>query len=701
MALKNLKNKFGPNSGKKRNFDSIHINAGGRHFENHTKLDDGLTKLRQSKPKISDTLNKFNQTKQKPSQAIDKFGPTKPKISDRLDIFGLTKPKISDTLDIFGSTKPKISDTLDTFKPTKPKISDTLDKQNFSNLEKLWETWVPNGTWTVGKYNGRSSLDTLLRGEIYSHTTPPTLIDRKLFVLDIEDDVNNHPFIGDTFDPRATFAKPGTFYFNTGKTFNRGTENPQITFETAGIDKQPHKSLSELGADLRRSGGWQALYNANHTPKEGGTFDGFFKPYHYGANVTRDKLDIRDNNGSYSLFNWSRTALLGMGEGEPYMVSDLPAFNSQRPFHSFATREVNLARSLVDAVRLGSFLTSPSGIQFIARQNLLGLLGSQTITPTLVGADGELDALIKSPQKYNKFYNPLSSIAVAGLKITGTDPNVLIRKDLGEAKYQPPLNLGTLEPDNNINLSFIDKGDQLKDSTKEFPFFPSGTISPKKGKKVGDKQTNLDFGKKEDNKYLEKLKLAHPNDNGIVTARKNGMPFYFKDMRDGAFIVFRAYIEGLTENVSPSWSSHNYMGRSEPVYTYERAERELNFTLKLVAQSSDELNSIYKKMNRLTSLCYPEYITDNYGKNRMKPPLTKFRLGDLFGKTDNEVLGFIKSLSYNIDQSSTYSVTDGKRVPRHINATISYQVIHGKLPELKNGNDAGNEDYKFYGFVGE
>ena len=98
-----------------------------------------------------------------------------------------------------------------------------------------------------------------------------------------------------------------------------------------------------------------------------------------------------------------------------------------------------------------------------------------------------------------------------------------------------------------------------------------------------------------------------------VESIENGMPFYFKDLRDNTYIFFRAYIEGLTENISPSYAPHNYIGRSEPVWTYERAEREISMTLKLVAQTPDELEMIYKKMDRLTSLCYPEYIDDDYG----------------------------------------------------------------------------------------
>ena len=119
-------------------------------------------------------------------------------------------------------------------------------------------------------------------------------------------------------------------------------------------------------------------------------------------------------------------------------------------------------------------------------------------------------------------------------------------------------------------------------------------------------------------------------------------------------------------------------------------------------------------MDRLTSLCYPQYTSDDaeysdpYG-NRMKPPLTKLRYGELYGSQNNELKGYIKSLNYSVDQSSTYETgypSPGNdvdddiqqnqregRVPRHILATISYQVIHAKAPRLSS-------DFDFYGYVG-
>ena len=72
----------------------------------------------------------------------------------------------------------------------------------------------------------------------------------------------------------------------------------------------------------------------------------------------------------------------------------------------------------------------------------------------------------------------------------------------------------------------------------------------------------------------------------------------------------------------------------------------------------------------------------------MKPPLTKLRLGEMFGTRDNELMGYIKSLSYSVEQSSTWESQPGRRVPRHITATIGYQVIHANVPNLET---------KFYG----
>ena len=185
-------------------------------------------------------------------------------------------------------------------------------------------------------------------------------------------------------------------------------------------------------------------------------------------------------------------------------------------------------------------------------------------------------------------------------------------------------------------------------------------------------------------------------------SKENGMPFYFKDLRDNTYVFFRAYIDGLVENFSPSWPGTNYVGKSEPVYTYERCERDISFNLKLFAQTGDELKMIYKKMNRLSSMCYPEYAKDEQiipAKTRMKPPLLKFRLGELFGSTNAELTGFLKSLSYTFPDEGTWETEVGYRVPKYVSVAISYQVIHTTSPSLDFTTKGKGKNIDFYGIT--
>ena len=66
----------------------------------------------------------------------------------------------------------------------------------------------------------------------------------------------------------------------------------------------------------------------------------------------------------------------------------------------------------------------------------------------------------------------------------------------------------------------------------------------------------------------------------------------------------------------------------------------------------------------------------------MKPPLIKFRMGDIYGSENNEMTGFLKSISYVVPDSAVWETQRGRKVPKFVEATIGYQVIHGSVPEL-------------------
>ena len=181
---------------------------------------------------------------------------------------------------------------------------------------------------------------------------------------------------------------------------------------------------------------------------------------------------------------------------------------------------------------------------------------------------------------------------------------------------------------------------------------------------------------------LQDASTDWPNFQEVVESEKYGMPFYFKDLRDNKYVVFRAYLQSLTEDLSPNWNTENYIGRSESVYSYTSTERTINFTFRTAAHSQNELGIIYEKINLLTSMVYPEYKKDGNldNKIRMKPPLTRFRLGELFGNSKHDIAGFIKSLSYAWPENSPWEIENGKRVPKVCDITVAYQVIHEAPP---------------------
>ena len=153
----------------------------------------------------------------------------------------------------------------------------------------------------------------------------------------------------------------------------------------------------------------------------------------------------------------------------------------------------------------------------------------------------------------------------------------------------------------------------------------------------------------------------------------------WKDLRDGGYIYFRGYITGITENLSPSWTPTNYIGRSEPVYSYERAERDVSFNLAVFPSNYKEEVYMYNKIERLTSMVYPEYMADNNGSTRMKPPFTEMYMAHIGNKTKGQ-FGYIKSLSYTVNESGDWNAVSN--LPRVFNIAISYQIIGKRPPAL-------------------
>ena len=613
----------------------------------------------------------------------------------------------------------ELQERVESFKSVQP-IDRFSTKLNYNETPFNESAFTFSADLTQRGGRDNPLLDSVLRGRVYEPIRfSQDFVNDNLFVKPETGEITNQLFKEQTFDPRAPFAKEGTLYFNTNNSFNPAT-NPTDFSTAIGNNDLPYTPLTELGGQFKENLSWENLYQLNHVPKSSPKYKGV-DAVSYGPNVSRDNLNIGSNQTIYGQKSGFRSFNRFK---EPYIVSPI------------GERDKYFNRLGNDVERLSNFLLSPQGLAFIARTNFNG----ENSRAVYFSKQGKLK---QTGQRFKQRYNPLSTLLTAAGR-AGFAPIGLVDKTepgldslFGSDEYGTVRTaaFGNIQFSStvpyDINRSFTDGGARDgfgfgKSLFNALTFQSGRDITLKKDSGGGDTQTlapMISGDSLQKKIFSTQVKGATGGPfAGLLDPVENvqeGMPFYFKDLRDNTYIFFRAYIEGLTENVSPTYAVHNYIGRSEPVYTYERGEREISFTLKLVAQTKSELRAMYAKMNRLTSLCYPQYTSDDdeysdpYG-NRMKPPLTKMRYGELYGTMNNELKGYIKSLSYSVDQSSTYETgypspgpgkNDGSdrdikrrdregRVPRHMLVTIGYQVIHAKAPRL-------SDDFNFYGYVGE
>lgn len=112
-------------------------------------------------------------------------------------------------------------------------------------------------------------------------------------------------------------------------------------------------------------------------------------------------------------------------------------------------------------------------------------------------------------------------------------------------------------------------------------------------------------------------------------------------------------ITGLSETLSPSWSSFRMVGSPFNSYVYDSIERSVSFTVKLYALNPLQHKENWDTIQKLTNLVYPAaYIG---GAGAVTAPVTTITIGDIYVNK----YGFIESLSYTADDESTWELGRG------------------------------------------
>ena len=120
------------------------------------------------------------------------------------------------------------------------------------------------------------------------------------------------------------------------------------------------------------------------------------------------------------------------------------------------------------------------------------------------------------------------------------------------------------------------------------------------------------------------------------------VPFYIQDLRTNEIISFHAFLSSLSDTITPNFNSTPGYGRMDPVQIYSDTKRSVSVSFTLMATSKEDFDAMWYKINKLTTLVYPQWsqgtkVSNNDENVFIQPfsqvigasPLVRLRVGDV------------------------------------------------------------------------
>jgi hypothetical protein len=136
------------------------------------------------------------------------------------------------------------------------------------------------------------------------------------------------------------------------------------------------------------------------------------------------------------------------------------------------------------------------------------------------------------------------------------------------------------------------------------------------------------------------------------------------------YIIFRAFLSGIAETLTPDWGSERYIGRPDNVHVYQGVERSISFDFNVVPNSKQELPVLWEKLNYLVGLTYPTWKSIGIGQ-RMEAPFISLTIGDMY----NDVPGFFSGLTVTVNDQSPWEIDNGFQLPHAIDVSCEFTHI--------------------------
>ena len=391
----------------------------------------------------------------------------------------------------------------------------------------------------------------------------------------------------------------------------------------------------------------------------------------YGFKGDVSTLNIGDNKFSQLLISAASSGVLDINPQRynPGSIFSVPGVSGMMFNRNGTNIGDAIASSAIDVGKDVLGLVGDHSVRAIASaQKKLGKLISTNLGPLIDSVGQSLDITGNSISGFASKLGAGTSIAgnfgTVGMAVA-TSANKLAFHV--EKIYQSP----TVQKPLTAVKSFIGKSkartDQIRETSKVFlddvasvSKFQLSKVHPRAFENTGVDRVNLiPYGDSTtfENEDYTTLDL---------------IPFKFADARTGKQMVFRAILSGITDTFSPEYSSERYLGRPDSVYVYQGTNREISFNFDVYPKSDTEMTVLWTKLNYLAGQTYPGWDVSGRG---MISPFSRLTIGNMY----TEATGYISSLTYTVDDGSTWEV-DLMKLPKYVHVACTFVYVGDRLP---------------------
>ena len=313
---------------------------------------------------------------------------------------------------------------------------------------------------------------------------------------------------------------------------------------------------------------------------------------------------------------------------------------------------------------LNPIISNSPGYWLAICTNVLRNVSNSLEVISTVSEDTNQDAILRelmysvSKSPLIRFFNAMATVGDVSLRSTMGNT---LDTPIDEIKAERPFDIDELEdlPGNRVGKSRMKSGRRINQLIYAQNNVPSMYILPVNAVRAS---VTMDKGPKGANilrtmmgsELVENTYLDINNDgpgsripNEVTKVLEDKLeaeyvPFYIQDLRTNEIISFHAFLSSLTDQISPQFNSEAGYGRLDDVHIYNSTKRTVSCAFTLMATSREDFDSMWFKINKITTLLYPQWTQGTMVGNKktgtfIQPfsqvigasPIVRLRIGDV------------------------------------------------------------------------